>query len=1179
MANYETNNNAGENRIAGKIPENDGNDIEREEVFEFLERYSVPIEEISSIIDKGRNDESIKEFLNSNNDFKTSKGSLKKIIAEETASEEKIGSEKKIPSELDAIYRKALQEIRGQEDQLTSDEGIPTPTENDGQETIIGTPTQEETLVFNTSEGPLEYAQTTEGIPTPTKINEKETIIDTPTENITTDEISLENQVPAPDKQETPAPKTEVESSIEPPLSRIYIKKIDVNKVEELPTKSSEIKIKIPSPKKDWEEKDELFERTDLPHIEDISEDNLYKMTNEALEKSSEKRGNTIPTPPEKTWKEKDEFFERPNLAGTKNESKKNQAIKDEKESKDDQELELLQSLNEKRILSCKELREAEADFDKDPTIENQERIDEAVKGYEAAYSSYGKNLNRLASELKTTPSALHKENLVRQEKKTQEDLNKSTEKTLPQEEGEKTESIEKKEGIIESEGEKTEPGIEHIEPEKVTNPKPIGIRWEEISEPPLPEQPINTKEEEKKTAPEIKPIIMKEKSGPEVKIINIEPKIIEEEKAEEPEETVETKRTYLNIGYEKKKDSITFFIGLKKKEIEEKKESLGKNKKELFNKLINIAKDKRTQAIIGAALIGLSVAIPPVGGAALLTGGAISGFLPVELGMATKVIGGAAGGFLIRKMIEKANKDKENSEKKSSDETKDIKKDGKGSEEESVPAPENKKIETIPEQKKDDKKKTPETIITENKKNEKAPEKTMKTEEKGSEEEGIPVPENKKIETIPEQKKDDKEKEIVTPKEVIENNVNLRINKNLENIKENIDKQPISVQKMFPEMKDKFESSITVDGKEFMFANISKNKVMALVKDSENSGKWKTRFFRYSESDHQWKVLPGKKPSGIDSKGEESNELHHYVQSAKIDKNIYKEIEKLSKKNNYDFEKYIPKEKDLKNSGGQFEDELEFKENHLELKNPVWKEFQKNLQGSFRAYNSLIIDNSAKWTDNYNFIENYSSKADDFKKLKEAIDIARNEKEYIESLKKPDTGNINKFQALEQSNNPKLKKIPELYEEAIGKLFERTFSFSLPEGMTPDFSKKPVDSYSKGNILIEEYAVKNEAGDNLVFAMAKDGQGRVYIDDIYDPRVGTNDYGGHDKICQMGHLVFKPEDYTTQTFGIPKKYKKPILDKDGKRTAYTDINDFWGNIPIIKQYKEELEKRDNKKA
>ena len=586
----------------------------------------------------------------------------------------------------------------------------------------------------------------------------------------------------------------------------------------------------------------------------------------------------------------------------------------------------------------------------------------------------------------------------------------------------------------------------------------------------------------------------------------NGEPEIIDVKPIPLPEKkSINTSRS---PEQEKKKKVIRNHIRSKKVEIEEKAENLGKNKKGLFKKLIGIAKNKKAQIVIGAAILGLSIVVPPVGGAAFLTGGAISGFLPVELGISTKVLGGAAGGFLLRKIIEKKN----------------------GVESPQKPEPENK-----PE---------PES------KPEPEPEKTS--------------PDNsKEIKRLPKQEIDPKKK-----KEGIA--------KNIKSIQENIDKQPVSVQKMFTEMKDKFESVVNIDGKDFMFANISKGKVIALVKEKD-SEQWKTRFFRYSESDHQWKALPGERPTGAYLKGEEEKILHHYSQSAKIDKDVYEEIERLSQKDNYDFEDYIPKGSDVKNGKeGQFEEELEFKEDYLELKDSQWQESQKSYQNIFKAYKSLVIDNSTSWTSNYKMIDSISKNIAEFGDLKKSIDLARKEKEYIDYLKNPNSNNsINKFQALKQSSNPKLKEMAEIYEKTIGTFFENAFkSTNLPENMTPDFKKKPTNSYNKGNVKIEEYTVKNDSGDELVFAMAEDEQGRVYIDDIYDPRIGVTDYGTHKKICQMGHLVFKPEDYTTQTFGIPEKYKKPVLDKEGKSTEYTDINTFWENIPLIAEYKKVVSSR-----
>ena len=90
--------------------------------------------------------------------------------------------------------------------------------------------------------------------------------------------------------------------------------------------------------------------------------------------------------------------------------------------------------------------------------------------------------------------------------------------------------------------------------------------------------------------------------------------------------------------------------------------------------------------------------------------------------------------------------------------------------------------------------------------------------------------------------------------------------------------------------------------------------------------------------------------------------------------------------------------------------------------------------------------------------------------------------------------------------------------------------------------------------------------GDELIFAMAYDDKGRVYIDNIYDPRVSISDYGIPSEIVQMGHLVYKPEDYRQQTYAIPEKY----LNEKGSHN-YIDITALWDNIPVIKNFKQEL--------
>jgi len=417
---------------------------------------------------------------------------------------------------------------------------------------------------------------------------------------------------------------------------------------------------------------------------------------------------------------------------------------------------------------------------------------------------------------------------------------------------------------------------------------------------------------------------------------------------------------------------------------------------------------------------------------------------------------------------------------------------------------------------------------------------------------------------------KETKSTEILNPKESQE-----AIEEAFQDIEANIKEQPESVQKIYEEIKDKFKNYAIIDGREFMFTDISGSgeKIIALVKD-EN--KWKTRLFRISNSDNQWKSYPGKDGDRI-MKGEEDNRLHHYVQSAKLDKDIYKIISSFKKDNNFNnyLSKYIPEKQ-----SNRLIDELEFKEEYLELKNPEWKWYQEFCQKFFMNYMYFSNESRHVSLDKgcYKSVKDISLTKSEtqeyYKKIAEAFEelnqnpIAKAEIEDWYNKYPEKRKNISEF--LNGSNVPDyFKEFAQKYYDGVSGLFEYGFSRNPPQSLIPDFTKeKIVDSYKKGDISIEEYEVKSPEGDDLIFAMAYDDKGRVYIDNIYDPRVGMNDYGIKEKICQMGHLVYKSEDYKEQTFGIPYEYKKEA------DSGYTNINAFWAKNPIIKKFKEELVER-----
>ncbi|MFA5080220.1 MAG: hypothetical protein WC472_01175 [Candidatus Paceibacterota bacterium] len=112
----------------------------------------------------------------------------------------------------------------------------------------------------------------------------------------------------------------------------------------------------------------------------------------------------------------------------------------------------------------------------------------------------------------------------------------------------------------------------------------------------------------------------------------------------------VEPNPEEIESSNEKLIKKIYDFIKREEKETENDVENLPAEKKTLFKKIKDLSKDRKVQAaVIGSILLGVSIAVPPVGGAAWLTGGLVSGFLPVSLGIPVKVLGGATAGMILR--------------------------------------------------------------------------------------------------------------------------------------------------------------------------------------------------------------------------------------------------------------------------------------------------------------------------------------------------------------------------------------------------------------------------------------------------------------------------------------------------------------------------------------------------
>lgn len=395
--------------------------------------------------------------------------------------------------------------------------------------------------------------------------------------------------------------------------------------------------------------------------------------------------------------------------------------------------------------------------------------------------------------------------------------------------------------------------------------------------------------------------------------------------------------------------------------------------------------------------------------------------------------------------------------------------------------------------------------------------------------------------------------------------------------IERDLNLQSQSVQEILKNIKEHFCQIAEVQGKKYLFTSICKGFVIGLVQDQANPSIWKTRAFRFSGSDHQWKSLPGLRANGKYLKGDEDNPLHHYVQSAKLHPDMYLALMALpSASEKFDALEFLPMVASERDPG-RYTDELQFTESYQKLKDPQWGGFQGWTQSFYKAYDFLVTQgyNRAGFGPDSRFYTVIaSSSAPEMILLKNALDRAHLDPEVAGWAQK------GRMSMMERSSLPTVQELALAYRDCIGTYIVRSFETDPPSSMTPDFSlANRLRAYEKSDhndtsgthaIYVEEFQVSSPAGDTLIFAMAYDTKGRVYIDNIYDPRVACTDYGTFADITQMGHLVYKPEDYSQQTYGIPEEY----LDLKDTEIGYIDISKLWLRIPLIQKYKEALIQR-----
>ena len=394
-----------------------------------------------------------------------------------------------------------------------------------------------------------------------------------------------------------------------------------------------------------------------------------------------------------------------------------------------------------------------------------------------------------------------------------------------------------------------------------------------------------------------------------------------------------------------------------------------------------------------------------------------------------------------------------------------------------------------------------------------------------------------------------------------------------LQDIEERYEKQPEGVRRVLTVDGNAFGSCDTgyeIDGITFYFSEKRGNEILALVK-SKGQEEYVIRAFRMSESDRQWKACPGYRTNGSGYlKGDEGHPSHHYVQSSKLDRRLYELIQmqpQASSEEKFKKGMYLPR---IGKNGNppEREEEFEFSEENVEFKSDKWKEVQNILQFMLQMQTVLGNENSSKGISSKDpigqFCLHYAGEFEETKKIKAVYE------ELISVIGEEESKKIS-LEVLKDSKESRLKDFLDSYETTLRTFFTLSQQLvnekMLKSNMVPEFSEATKrGEYMKGKIKIEEFNHVSPEGDHIVFAMASDERGRVYVDNVFDPSVPIDSYGTPSLKCNMGILVYKPIDYTAQTFGLPiVKFGNDWMNR------YKDISSYWKNFEVVKRYKDFL--------
>lgn len=438
--------------------------------------------------------------------------------------------------------------------------------------------------------------------------------------------------------------------------------------------------------------------------------------------------------------------------------------------------------------------------------------------------------------------------------------------------------------------------------------------------------------------------------------------------------------------------------------------------------------------------------------------------------------------------------------------------------------------------------------------------------------------------------------------------------------IEGNIDAQPETTRHFWENNRSLLVKTVKIDNKIWSFTSNSHGLVMALVNSDQDPTIFRPRFFRVSGSDHQFKAFPGYRSDQTEVlKGQENNPNHHYIQSAKLNHAITQVLEELPLSSELEIgfclDSYVPvMPNDKENKPGKNLEDLTFSEEQAEIKNKDWKSIQTTQKTYLRVYETLNAYLSKKSIVKvcYELVESCRHLNIDIENMKKSIEVIANQNnpddqltqlahKLIESLfTNPHNDQAKTSADLQKqyrqltmreiiiSENPLISNFFDQLTQVSHKLIESFFtnpkmdSIMEQSGFIPNFNQEPIVTYTKkGNgknqgqsIKVEVFETKSPEGDTLYWEMAQDSSGRVYIDNIYNPKVGIDSYGTPAKKTNFGLLIQKPEDYKGQVDLIPEKYLKFI-----DLSYYVDISALLEQSLPVRLYKNAKNSPKHKKG